>query len=63
MAPDNCKVLSPFSGNRPAEVELLLGDAAKAQRELDWAPTTDLETLCANMVAADLKRAAADSSF
>lgn len=39
---------------RPAEVELLMGDASKAKRELGWEPTHTLEQLCAEMVASDL---------
>ena len=38
---------------RPAEVDLLLGDASKAKRLLNWEPTTDLETLCKEMVEND----------
>lgn len=41
---------------RPAEVELLIGDPAKAQEELKWQPKTSLESLCQMMVDADLKR-------
>ena len=41
---------------RPAEVDLLIGNAEKARRELRWEPRTSLEELCAMMVAADLKR-------
>lgn len=41
---------------RPAEVNLLIGLAEKAKRELDWQPETTLEELCAMMVKADLKR-------
>jgi GDPmannose 4,6-dehydratase len=41
---------------RPAEVDLLIGDASKAQRELGWVPQTSLETLCQMMVTADLDR-------
>ena len=48
---------------RPAEVELLIGDPAKAQRELGWTPTTTLEQLCAMMVEADLRRNQAGASF
>lgn len=48
---------------RPAEVELLIGDPAKAMRELGWRPTTSLEQLCAMMVEADLGRNARGSSF
>ncbi|MBZ0329358.1 GDP-mannose 4,6-dehydratase [Halomonas sp. ANAO-440] len=48
---------------RPAEVELLIGDPAKAQRELGWEPTTSLEALCRMMVEADLQRVASGRSF
>jgi GDPmannose 4,6-dehydratase len=41
---------------RPAEVELLIGDPAKARRELDWQSHTNLEQLCAMMIEADLRR-------
>jgi GDPmannose 4,6-dehydratase len=39
---------------RPAEVDLLLGCAAKAQRELGWRPRTTFRELVAEMVEADL---------
>lgn len=48
---------------RPAEVELLIGDAAKAHQVLGWAPQTTLETLCSMMVSADLKRNERGFSF
>jgi GDPmannose 4,6-dehydratase len=48
---------------RPAEVELLIGDATKAQRELGWAPTTTLEQLCQMMVEADIRRNQQGFSF
>lgn len=41
---------------RPAEVDLLLGDATKAKSILNWQATTSLEELCKLMVEADLKR-------
>jgi GDPmannose 4,6-dehydratase len=41
---------------RPAEVDLLVGDATKARRTLGWAPSTTLEQLCDMMVDADLRR-------
>ena len=41
---------------RPAEVDLLLGDASKAQRVLGWAATTTLEAMITEMVDADLSR-------
>ena len=41
---------------RPAEVDLLVGDASKAERELNWKTKTTLEELCRMMVEADLQR-------
>jgi GDPmannose 4,6-dehydratase len=41
---------------RPAEVDLLLGDATKAKQRLGWRPTTSLEDMVAEMVDADLAR-------
>lgn len=41
---------------RPAEVELLVGDPAKANRELGWKAKTSLEDLCTMMVHADIHR-------
>ena len=43
---------------RPAEVETLMGNAAKAQRELGWEARTSLGELCRIMVEEDLKRVA-----
>jgi GDPmannose 4,6-dehydratase len=43
------------SFKRPAEVDLLVGDASKAERELGWRPTTSFERLIELMVDADLK--------
>jgi GDPmannose 4,6-dehydratase len=40
---------------RPSEVEILMGDASKAQRKLNWRPKYDLEGLVREMVAADLE--------
>lgn len=48
------KVNSKFY--RPAEVDLLIGDPAKAERELGWKPTVQLEQLCSMMVNADMER-------
>ena len=39
---------------RPAEVELLLGDPAKAERDLGWSAKTPLNELVSEMVAYDL---------
>jgi GDPmannose 4,6-dehydratase len=41
---------------RPAEVDLLVGDAGKARERLEWAPTVDFEGLVRMMVDADLAR-------
>ncbi|MDA8050829.1 MAG: GDP-mannose 4,6-dehydratase [Rhodospirillales bacterium] len=41
---------------RPAEVDALKGDAAKARQVLGWAPEVGLEALAAEMVEADLAR-------
>ena len=40
---------------RPTEVELLIGDSSKAQQKLNWTPKYDLESLCSEMVAADIE--------
>ena len=40
---------------RPAEVDLLIGDASKAKRVLGWEPKTRFKDLVRLMVAADLK--------
>jgi GDPmannose 4,6-dehydratase len=48
---------------RPAEVELLIGDPAKAKAKLGWEPKTTLEQLCQMMVEADLRRNKAGFSF
>jgi GDPmannose 4,6-dehydratase len=42
---------------RPTEVDLLLGDAAKAARLLDWKPRTGFRDLVALMLAHDLREA------
>jgi GDPmannose 4,6-dehydratase len=42
---------------RPAEVDLLLGDASKAKVKLGWSPKTSVEQLAKMMVEADLERA------
>lgn len=41
---------------RPAEVDLLLGDASKAREKLGWEPRITLEDMIAEMVDADLRR-------
>jgi GDPmannose 4,6-dehydratase len=41
---------------RPAEVEVLHGNAAKAEAKLGWKPETTLEQMVQEMVDADIKR-------
>jgi GDPmannose 4,6-dehydratase len=41
---------------RPAEVELLVADPAKARKELQWEPTVEFHGLVSMMVDADLAR-------
>ncbi|MBL6891788.1 MAG: GDP-mannose 4,6-dehydratase [Candidatus Poseidoniaceae archaeon] len=40
---------------RPAEVDLLIGDASMSQKELGWVPETSFEQLVAMMVDSDMK--------
>ncbi|MET6759721.1 GDP-mannose 4,6-dehydratase [Pseudoalteromonas sp. NCIMB_1079] len=42
---------------RPAEVETLLGDPAKAKAKLGWTPEITVEQMCAEMVQHDLGKA------
>jgi GDPmannose 4,6-dehydratase len=48
---------------RPAEVDLLVGDATKAKDILGWEAKTTLEELCSLMVSADLERNINGTSF
>ncbi len=48
---------------RPAEVELLLGDPAKAKRELGWEPKVTFQGLVDMMVDADMERVAQEVAF
>jgi len=41
---------------RPAEVDLLIGDASKAKKELGWVPEVSFEGLVKMMVDADIER-------
>ena len=59
------KGIDPASGNiivevdpryfRPTEVELLIGDASKAKKNLGWEPKHTLEQLVTEMVKSDVK--------
>ncbi|CAN7746434.1 GDP-mannose 4,6-dehydratase [Caballeronia sp. LjRoot29] len=63
--PSNGKVIVRINPkfHRPAEVELLIGDATKAKEKLGWEPKTTLEQLCKMMVEEDLRRNKAGFSF
>ena len=45
---------------RPTEVDLLIGDASKAQQKLGWKPKYDLSMLVKEMVNSDLELFRAD---
>ncbi|HEX4595940.1 MAG TPA: GDP-mannose 4,6-dehydratase [Bryobacteraceae bacterium] len=47
---------------RPAEVDLLVGDASKAQTTLKWEPTTNFAGLVKEMVHADVEKLAATTN-
>ncbi len=47
---------------RPAEVDLLIGDASKAKRVLGWEPKVRFKELVQIMVDADLKLLSRDSA-
>ena len=49
-------VVTSASLIRPAEVDVLLGDASRARDRLGWTPETSLEEMIAEMVQADLAR-------
>ena len=48
---------------RPAEVDLLIGNPARAKAKLGWEPKTTLEQLCTMMFEADLRRNKEGHSF
>jgi len=48
---------------RPAEVDLLIGDASKAKQKLGWSAKTGLKGLCDMMIKADLRRIEAGFEF
>jgi GDPmannose 4,6-dehydratase len=47
---------------RPAEVDMLVGDAAKARRVLGWAPTVPFPDLVGMMVESDLRSVSSSSA-
>jgi GDPmannose 4,6-dehydratase len=48
---------------RPADVNLLLGETAKARERLGWSPTIKFKDLVGLMVEADLRRAAFEAQY
>jgi GDPmannose 4,6-dehydratase len=52
---DDYIVIDP-SFYRPAEVDVLLGDATKAKNAVGWEPQVGLEEMITEMVDADLAR-------
>jgi GDPmannose 4,6-dehydratase len=66
---DMCKIAFEYAGLemdkyividpaffRPAEVDVLLGNPAKAKEKLGWSPQISLEEMIVEMVEADLAR-------
>ena len=55
-ASDETKVLVKVDPKyyRPTEVDILIGDPAKAKRQLGWEPTITVDQLCKEMVEADM---------
>jgi GDPmannose 4,6-dehydratase len=49
-------VVSDPAFYRPAEVDLLLGDASKAQKQLGWKPEVSFDQMVQIMVEADVRR-------
>ena len=45
---------------RPTEVDLLIGDASKARKKLNWKPIIDLQQMIEEMIASDLEEALKD---
>ena len=45
---------------RPTEVDLLIGDASKARKKLNWKPIIDLQQMIEEMIASDLEEARRD---
>jgi GDPmannose 4,6-dehydratase len=57
LKPGDCVLAVDPRYFRPAEVETLLGDPAKAKRQLGWEPRITAREMCAEMAAEDLKLA------
>lgn len=55
-------VITDKKFERPAEVDVLVGNASKASKILGWEPKTSLEDLISMMVEADLSRVASEKA-
>ena len=55
LTPEHHVIIDPTL-LRPAEVDVLCGDPAKARQNLGWEPTIALEEMIVEMVEADLRR-------
>jgi len=58
--PGNTVVSVDTTYFRPTEVDLLIGDATKAGKKLNWKPTLDLQQMIEEMIASDLEEARKD---
>jgi GDPmannose 4,6-dehydratase len=54
---DNCIIECSKKHFRPAEVDILLGDSAKAKKVLKWKPKISFENLVKEMINDDLQKA------
>jgi GDPmannose 4,6-dehydratase len=48
---------------RPAEVDLLVGDASKAKDLLNWTPSYDLQSLVKEMMMSDLQQERSHTNY
>jgi GDPmannose 4,6-dehydratase len=48
---------------RPAEVDILIGDASKAHRQLGWEPSVSFEQLVQIMVDSDIELLAQENGL
>jgi GDPmannose 4,6-dehydratase len=60
----SCRILVEVDPGyfRPTEVDILVGDPSKARSRLGWRHRVSFEQLVAEMVAADLKAVAGETS-
>jgi GDPmannose 4,6-dehydratase len=56
----NCIISCDKNYFRPLEVDTLLGDSRKAQKELNWKPTKNIKKLVSEMVSYELRKLSND---